>query len=106
LIHYAKGSAHLHDLIRTLDIDAVSLDWRDDLRANRAAHGDRFAFQGNLDPSRMHGSPEAATAAARRVLDEAGDAPGHVFNLGHGFAPGAKIDCVEAVLRLITGESA
>jgi len=54
----------------------------------------------------MHGSPEAARTAAQRVLDEAGDAPGHVFNLGHGFAPGAQIDCVEAVLRLITGESA
>ena len=106
LIHYAKGSGHLHDEIRTLDIDAVSLDWRDDLRANRAAHGSDFAFQGNLDPSRMHGSPEAAVQAAQRVLDEAGQAPGHVFNLGHGFAPGAQIDCVEAVLRLITGESA
>jgi len=106
LIHYAKGSGHLHASIRTLDIDALSLDWRDDLRANRASFGDRFAFQGNLDPSRMHGSPEAARTAAQRVLDEAGDAPGHVFNLGHGFAPGAQIDCVEAVLRLITGESA
>ena len=79
---------------------------QDDLRANREAHGDQFAFQGNLDPSRMHGSPEAATVAAQRVLDEAGQAPGHVFNLGHGFAPGAQIDCVEAVLRLITGDSA
>ena len=106
LIHYAKGSGHLHEAIRTLDIDALSLDWRDDLGANRAAFGDRFAFQGNLDPSRMHGTPEAARTAAQRVLNEAGDAPGHVFNLGHGFAPGAQIDCVEAVLRLITGESA
>ena len=106
LIHYAKGSGHLHEAIRTLDIDALSLDWRDDLRANRASFGDRFAFQGNLDPSRMHGTPEAACTAAQRVLNEAGDAPGHVFNLGHGFAPGAQIDCVEAVLRLITGESA
>ncbi|MEC7460964.1 MAG: uroporphyrinogen decarboxylase family protein, partial [Candidatus Thermoplasmatota archaeon] len=106
LIHYAKGSGHLHEAIRTLDIDALSLDWRDDLRANRASFGDRFAFQGNLDPSRMHGTPEAARTAAQRVLNEAGDAPGHVFNLGHGFAPGAQIDCVEAVLRLITGESA
>ena len=106
LIHYAKGSGHLHASIRTLDIDALSLDWRDDLRANRALFGDQLAFQGNLDPSRMHSSPEAAQTAARRVLNEAGDAPGHVFNLGHGFAPGAQIDCVEAVLRLITGESA
>ena len=105
LIHYAKGSGHLHHLIRTLDVDALSLDWRDDLQANREAHGTTFAFQGNLDPSRMHGTPQAAETAARRVLDQAGKAPGHVFNLGHGFSPGARIECVEAVLRLIAGES-
>ena len=105
LIHYAKGSGHLHADIRTLDIDAISLDWRDDLRVNRETFGTQFAFQGNLDPARMHGSPRAAEAAARRVLEQAGSAPGHVFNLGHGFAPDAQIDCVEAVLRLVTGES-
>ena len=106
LIHYAKGSSHLHEAIRTLDIQALSLDWRDDLKTNRALYGDKFAFQGNLDPSRMHGTPEAATEAAQRVLFDAGDDPGHIFNLGHGFAPGAQIDCVEAVLRLVTGEDA
>ena len=104
LIHYAKGSSHLHEEIRSLDIDAISLDWRDDLKTNRTLYGDAFAFQGNLDPSRMHGSPQAAQAAARRVLNDAGDKPGHIFNLGHGFAPGAQIDCVEAVLRTVTGE--
>ena len=52
LIHYAKGSSHLHHEIRSLDIDAVSLDWRDDLKANRTEFGSEFAFQGNLDPSR------------------------------------------------------
>lgn len=104
LIHYAKGSSHLHHEIRTLDIDALSLDWRDDLQSNRATFGDQFAFQGNLDPSRMHGSPQAAQEAAMRVLNNAGDEPGHIFNLGHGFAPGAQIDCVEAVLRTVTGD--
>ena len=50
LIHYAKGSGHLHESIRSLDIDALSLDWRDDLRANRTSFGDRFAFQGQPRP--------------------------------------------------------
>ena len=103
LIHYAKGSSHLHDLIRELDIDAISLDWRDDLKANRSKYGKNLAIQGNLDPSRMHGSSEAARQAARTVLSNAGKDPGYIFNLGHGFAPGAKIECVEAVLREITG---
>ena len=103
LIHYAKGSSHLHEQIRELDIDAISLDWRDDLKANRLKFGKDLAIQGNLDPSRMHGSSEAARQAARTVLSNAGKDPGYIFNLGHGFAPGAKIECVEAVLREITG---
>ncbi len=104
LIHYAKGSSHLHHEIRTLDIDAISLDWRDDLKKNRELFGNDFAFQGNLDPSRMHGSAQAAKEAAQQVMENAGNQPGHIFNLGHGFAPGARIECVEAVLRTVTGE--
>jgi uroporphyrinogen decarboxylase len=104
VIHYAKGSGHLHSQIRELDLDAISLDWRDDLAANRRQFGKDFAFQGNLDPSRMHGSVEAAQTAARRVLNDAGSEPGHIFNLGHGFAPNARIECVEAVLRTLTEE--
>ena len=104
LIHYAKGSGHLHSAIRELGVNAISLDWRDDLAKNRAQFGDQFAFQGNLDPSLLHGSTEMARIATREVLNAAGDQPGHIFNLGHGFAPSARIDCVETVLREITGE--
>ena len=103
LIHYAKGSGHLHHLIRQLDLNAISLDWRDDLSANRTQFGSEFAFQGNLDPSLLHGSVEAAQQATHNVLDAAGDQPGHIFNLGHGFAPSARIECVEAVLKILAG---
>jgi uroporphyrinogen decarboxylase len=85
-------------------VNAISLDWRDDLAKNRAQFGGQFAFQGNLDPSLLHGSTDMARIATRDVLNAAGDQPGHIFNLGHGFAPSARIDCVETVLREITGE--
>ena len=104
IIHYAKGSGHLHPDIRNLDLNAISLDWRDNLAANRENFGEKYAFQGNLDPSLLHGSTEMAKLATRKVLDAAGEKPGHIFNLGHGFAPSARIDCVETVLREIVGE--
>jgi len=104
LIHYAKGSGHLHSAIRELDVNAISLDWRDNLAENRAQFGDQLAFQGNLDPSLLHGSTQMARLATQDVLKAAGDKPGHIFNLGHGFAPSARIECVETVLREITGE--
>ena len=104
LIHYAKGSGHLHEQIRGMDIDAISLDWRDDLRVNREEHGSHMAIQGNLDPSYLHGSQENAIEAAKRVLNQAGEGPGHIFNLGHGMAPASKIENVKAVLRTVAGE--
>mgnify|MGYP001223326474 FL=1 len=104
IIHYAKGSGHLHSDIRDLDLNAISLDWRDDLSQNRQEFGDKYAFQGNLDPSLLHGSTKMAKLATRDVLKSAGDKPGHIFNLGHGFAPSARIECVETVLREIVGE--
>ena len=104
IIHYAKGSGHLHSDIRDLDLNAISLDWRDNLAVNREQFGDKYAFQGNLDPSLLHGSTETAKLATRQVLEAAGDKPGHIFNLGHGFAPSARIECVETVLREIVGE--
>ncbi len=102
LIHYAKGSGHLHHHIRELDLNAISLDWRDNLSGNREKYGERFAFQGNLDPALLHGSVDAARNAAKSVLNAAGKKPGHIFNLGHGFSPSARIECVEAVLREIS----
>ena len=104
IIHYAKGSGHLHSDIRDLDLNAISLDWRDNLAVNREQFGDKYAFQGNLDPSLLHGSTETAKLATRQVREAAGDKPGHIFNLGHGFAPSARIECVETVLREIVGE--
>ena len=78
-----------------LDIDGLSLDWRDDLRAYRASHGKRLALQGNLDPTFMHGSTEAAVSAAEAVLEAAGDAPGYIFNLGHGFAQAPALNALK-----------
>ena len=35
--------------------------------------------------------------------DRAGNQPGFIFNLGHGMIPSAKIECVEALMEVVTG---
>jgi uroporphyrinogen decarboxylase len=40
--------------------------------------------QGNLDPAALFSSPEDLRKHVQAVLTEAGPAPGHIFNLGHG----------------------
>jgi uroporphyrinogen decarboxylase len=77
---------------------AVGLDWTADARAARALVNGRVALQGNLDPAALFAPPDCVRGAVRRVLDEFGPAPGHVFNLGHGILPGTPIESVSALV--------
>ena len=66
--------------------------------------GDRVALQGNMDPAVLYASPAAIRAEVARILDDFGDHPGHIFNLGHGITPEvdpehAKV-FIEAVVEL------
>jgi uroporphyrinogen decarboxylase len=54
--------------------------------------------QGNLDPAALFAPPEELKRQIDGVLAEAGPAPGHIFNLGHGIWPDTDPD---AVARLI-----
>ncbi len=78
--------------------DAVGIDWTVDPREARKVAGDRVALQGNLDPAALFAPEQAVRAAARKVLDSFGAAPGHVFNLGHGILPGTPVQSVAALV--------
>ena len=102
VILYAKGkSADAAALART-GVPCLGVDWTMPLSRVRALVGRPICLQGNLDPEFMVGEPVAAAAATRAILvDNAGD-PGHVFNLGHGITPQARIETFQAVLDEVT----
>jgi uroporphyrinogen decarboxylase len=79
-------------------VSAVGLDWTSDARAARKLAGGRVALQGNLDPAALFAPEKAVRAAARRVLDAFGPAPGHIFNLGHGISPSTPVQAVAALV--------
>jgi len=56
------------------------------------------AVQGNLDPAALFASPDELRRHVEVVLAEAGNSPGHIFNLGHGIWPDTDPD---AVARLV-----
>src|SRR6266404_6852993 len=78
--------------------DAVGLDWTADAREARRVAAGQIALQGNLDPSALFAPQKSVREATRRVLDAFGEAPGHVFNLGHGIAPQTPVDAVAALI--------
>ena len=40
-----------------------------------------------MDPSALYASPATIRAEVLRILQDFGQGPGHVFNLGHGITP-------------------
>jgi len=97
-IVFTKGGGGWLESIAASGCEAVGLDWTADPRDARRRVGTQVALQGNLDPSVLTAPPARAREEVRRVLDAFGAAPGHVFNLGHGITPDARVDTVEAVV--------
>ncbi len=87
--------------------------------ARRRGPGHRPGLAGragpDLGPARARRSPSRGTSTrpsswplsrnssgqARRVLDEAGGRPGHIFNLGHGVLPGTSVDHVRVLVDFV-----
>jgi uroporphyrinogen decarboxylase len=98
LIYYVNQGSALMPAVAGLDVDVVGVDWRSELSQVRQVLGPGKAVQGNLDPAALFAPPEELQRLAGRVLQEAGTAHGHIFNLGHGIWPDTDPD---AVARLI-----
>jgi uroporphyrinogen decarboxylase len=98
-IHFAATGAALLERLAE-DADVVGIDAGQSLRAARARLP-ATAIQGNLDPARLAAGPRAITAGVERVLAEAANAPGHVFNTGHAVprdtSPGILAGIVDLV---------
>jgi uroporphyrinogen decarboxylase len=104
-IVFTKGGGLWLDEIAGSDTDAVGLDWTMSLGKARARVGHRVALQGNLDPNVLFAPPEAIAAEARRVLDDFGPHPGHVFNLGHGISQYTPPDSVTVLVETVHAHS-
>ena len=103
VILYAKGTSPHLSAQAASGVRAISVDWTCKLDAVRAALPASVAVQGNLDPVLMTTTPEIVRAQTTRLLESMRGRPGHVFNLGHGITPDAKIECMQALVDTVTG---
>ncbi|HEX2854118.1 MAG TPA: uroporphyrinogen decarboxylase [Opitutaceae bacterium] len=102
VILYAKGTAsQLTDQAFT-GIKVLSVDWTNDLAIVRRTLPNIIAVQGNLDPVLLNTTPEIVRHETTRLLESMRGTVGHIFNLGHGILPQAKIECVEALVGSVT----
>jgi uroporphyrinogen decarboxylase len=101
VIYFAPAAGHLLEDQLGSGADVLGICWRTALDEARRRAGGRVALQGNLDPHALFAPPETVRERALAVLDQAGDAPGHIMNLGHGILPETPIASVEALLDAV-----
>ena len=101
-IYFLKGSAPYLDLVTTLDVEALGLDWTMDL-AGTLPLLKGYAVQGNLDPMALYGSPQEIRRRALEICAAGSKAKGHVFNLGHGITPQTTLRNVEILVETVQG---
>jgi uroporphyrinogen decarboxylase len=101
IIIYGKGTGqHLIDQAFT-GARVLSIDGSNDLASVRRSLPENVAVQGNLDPVIMNTTPEIVRNETTRILESVRGSAGHIFNLGHGILPQAKISCVEALVDAV-----
>ncbi len=104
VILYAKGMGHKVVEQASTGASVLSLDWTVQLSQAQKSLSKTIALQGNLDPVILTTTPQITQIEAQRLLDEIGSRAGFIFNLGHGMIPSAKIECVEVLMEVITGQ--
>jgi uroporphyrinogen decarboxylase len=101
VILYAKGTpSQLTDQAFS-GAAVLGVDWTVDLGLARKLVPGNVALQGNLDPVLLNTTPEIVRRETGRLLESMQGARGHIFNLGHGIMPQARIGCVEALVNTV-----
>jgi uroporphyrinogen decarboxylase len=60
-----------------------------------------IGIQGNLDPALLTATPSEVVKETKRILEEMRGRNGHIFNLGHGVPPDAKLENISAIVETV-----
>jgi len=105
-IHFGTVTSELLASMSAAGADVVGVDFRTSLTDARARLGDQYAVQGNLDPALLFAPWSALEKAVRSIVEEGAQAPGHIFNLGHGVLPDTNPEVLTRVVELVHEASA
>jgi uroporphyrinogen decarboxylase len=101
LIHFGTGTAAFLAEMRQAGGDVIGVDFRVELDHAWRTIGHDVGIQGNLDPVVLCAPLAILRARVKRILEQAGGRPGHIFNLGHGILPSTSVDHVIALVDLV-----
>ena len=101
VIVFSKGTHGNWDELVATGAQVLGVDWNVRLADVRARLPDRVGVQGNLDPFLLTTTPAVVAAETGRILREMRGRRGHIFNLGHGVPPNAKLENIESLVSAV-----
>ncbi len=101
VILFSKGTNGCWETLGRMGAQVVGVDWTVSLAEVRQHISEGIALQGNLDPFVLQTTPEIVAAETKVVLRAMAGRNGHVFNLGHGVPPAAKLENLESLIHTV-----
>ena len=110
-IHFGVTTGELLGAMSEAGSEVMGVDWRVPLDAAATRFASPRVLQGNLDPAMLFAGTDVVRGEVARIKAEAaraiaaGDATGHIFNLGHGVLPTTDADAITEAVRIIHEEN-
>lgn len=110
-IHFGVTTGELLGAMSEAGSEVMGVDWRVPLDTAATRFASPRVLQGNLDPAMLFAGTDVVRGEVARVKAEAaraiaaGDATGHIFNLGHGVLPTTDADAITEAVAIIHEES-
>jgi uroporphyrinogen decarboxylase len=102
VIVFSLGTHGNWDDLLATGANVLGIDWRFPMCDARRLLPASVALQGNLAPSLLSdAAPEVVARGTRAVLEAMRGRNGHIFNLGHGLTPGAKLENIAALVETV-----
>ena len=100
-IVFSRGTHGKWTKLVATGANVLSVDWTQPLAEVRRLLPENVGVQGNLDPALLTTTPEVVAAETAGILREMRGLQGHIFNLGHGVPPAAKLECIQALVDTV-----
>ncbi|AIJ32740.1 uroporphyrinogen decarboxylase [Corynebacterium imitans] len=106
-IHFGVATGELLGAMSEAGSEVMGVDWRVPLDVAATRFASPRVLQGNLDPAMLFAGSAVVEEEIRRIKEEAaraieaGDATGHIFNLGHGVLPTTDAGAITDAVAMI-----
>jgi uroporphyrinogen decarboxylase len=101
VIVFSKGTNGNWDDLAATGAQIIGMDWTVKLSEVKSRLPKNVGVQGNLDPFVLTTTPAVVAAETGRLLRDMRGVPGHIFNLGHGVPPNAKLENIQTMMDTI-----